>query len=141
MKSFEQYIKESYSFRLGGSQRKGFDQTEKKSFEELKPGDVFYAIVLKNLEYDRWWEDTKHVLKERKEVKLSNGRNIVFFDTKNIRYHFPEEFESKYHFFWQDKNSDVNDLIMSTNYEKFISDLSIVCGDDEIIKNLDKIPR
>ena len=30
MRSFEQYIKEAYNFRLGGSQKKGFDQNIKK---------------------------------------------------------------------------------------------------------------
>ena len=48
MKTFKEYIEESYNFRLGGSQKKGFDQnsqTEYKTFNELEDGDKFYA----------WW--------------------------------------------------------------------------------------
>ena len=37
-------VDESYSFRLGGSQKKGFNQTKYKSFAELKKGDVIYEF-------------------------------------------------------------------------------------------------
>ena len=43
MKSFEQYISESYSFRLGGSQKKGFNQA--KVLNQLEEGDVFYYAM------------------------------------------------------------------------------------------------
>ena len=42
MKSFSEYIKEAYNFRLGGSQQKGFEQTKKKTFDELEKGDNIY---------------------------------------------------------------------------------------------------
>ena len=42
MKSFSEYIKESYSFRLGGSQQKGFDQNKIKTITQLEKGDIFY---------------------------------------------------------------------------------------------------
>ena len=42
MRTFEQYIDESYSFRLGGSQKKGFDQTKAKTIDDVKVGDVIY---------------------------------------------------------------------------------------------------
>ena len=44
MRTFEQYIDESYSFRLGGSQKKGFDQNydHMKPFGELENGDTIY---------------------------------------------------------------------------------------------------
>ena len=35
-------IKESYNFRLGGSQQKGFDQTKAKPFDKLEKGDTVY---------------------------------------------------------------------------------------------------
>ena len=42
MLSFEQYVNEAYSFRLGGSQNKGYDQNEVKTFGELVRGDDLY---------------------------------------------------------------------------------------------------
>ena len=42
MKLFSEYIKESYSFRLGGSQQKGYGQARVKTFAELKNGDEIY---------------------------------------------------------------------------------------------------
>ena len=46
MKSFSEYIKEAYNFRLGGSQQKGFDQNEVKTFGELEEGDIFYLYTI-----------------------------------------------------------------------------------------------
>ena len=44
MKTFEQYIDEAYNFRLGGSQKKGFNQ--KIAFADLEKGDdLFYAYI------------------------------------------------------------------------------------------------
>ena len=43
-------INESYSFRLGGSQKKGFDQTKKKTFAELEKGDNLYRC---HIDYDK----------------------------------------------------------------------------------------
>ena len=48
MKTFEQYIRESVDFRLGGNQQKGFEQTNYKSFAELKKGDKFYWFYKRN---------------------------------------------------------------------------------------------
>ena len=42
MRSFDEYIKESYSFRLGGSQQKGFEQNKVKTFAELTERDVIF---------------------------------------------------------------------------------------------------
>lgn len=42
MKSFSEYLKEAVDFRLGGCQKKGFDQSKVKSFRDLEKGDVFY---------------------------------------------------------------------------------------------------
>ena len=43
MKSFSEYIKESYNFRLGGSQKKGYGQAKEKTFAELEDGDKLYS--------------------------------------------------------------------------------------------------
>ena len=43
MKSFSEYIKESYSFRLGGSHQKGFDQNKPKTFAQLEKGDLIFS--------------------------------------------------------------------------------------------------
>ena len=43
MKSFSEYIKEAYNFRLGGSQQKGFEQTKVKTLAELEKGDICYV--------------------------------------------------------------------------------------------------
>ena len=45
MKTFEQYIKETADFRLGGSQRRGFNQKGFKTFDKLEEGDKFYVWV------------------------------------------------------------------------------------------------
>ena len=50
MRTFEQYIDESYSFRLGGSQKKGYVKIEEpKTFAELEPGDVYYIYFGESL--------------------------------------------------------------------------------------------
>ena len=41
MKSFSEYLKESYGFRLGGSQKRGFNQ-QPLTFKDLKRGDEVY---------------------------------------------------------------------------------------------------
>ena len=50
MKSFNEYIEESYNFRLGGSQQKGFEQNKPlKTFAELEEGDkMYYARIFQN---------------------------------------------------------------------------------------------
>jgi len=45
MKTFEQYIKETADFRLGGSQKKGFNKNKFKTFDKLEEGDKFYVWV------------------------------------------------------------------------------------------------
>ena len=45
MKSFKQFIEERYSFRLGGSQKKGFDQNGFKTLDKLVEGDKFYVWI------------------------------------------------------------------------------------------------
>ena len=42
MKSFSEYIKEGYSFRLGGSQKKGYVQLTEKTLLNLEKGDEIY---------------------------------------------------------------------------------------------------
>ena len=44
MKSFSEYIKEAYSFRLGGSQKKGFEQTKQKAFKELEQDEFVFKF-------------------------------------------------------------------------------------------------
>ena len=48
MKSFNEFLKESYSFRLGGSQQKGFDQNNQKTFAELEEGDHVFSYSQHN---------------------------------------------------------------------------------------------
>lgn len=45
MKTFEQYIKETADFRLGGSQKRGFNQKGFKTFDKLEEGDKFYVWI------------------------------------------------------------------------------------------------
>ena len=59
MRTFEEYVKESYNFRLGGSQKKGFNQ--QLTFGQLEKGDTIYhfggsqlyAVTFLSLEYDK----------------------------------------------------------------------------------------
>lgn len=44
MRSFEQYIDEAFSFRLGGKANKG---DNRKTFSELEKGDKFYGWIFK----------------------------------------------------------------------------------------------
>ena len=71
MKRISDYIKESYNFRLGGSQRKGFDQTEVKTFKELEKGDVYY-VWTDDYDKDVYFERTlvKDPYKEGNTLKL-----------------------------------------------------------------------
>ena len=52
MKSFSEYLKEAYSFRLGGSQQKGFEQNKVKSFKELEKGDTIYWYYFNKNNHD-----------------------------------------------------------------------------------------
>ena len=63
MKSFSDYLSEAYSFRLGGSQRKGFDAI---SFNTLKNRDFFYMVYNDDEDFisacivgGHWWNDEK----------------------------------------------------------------------------------
>ena len=48
MRTFEQYIRESYDFRLGGKKRRGFKDC---SFSQLEDGDKFYYKFFDDGEY------------------------------------------------------------------------------------------
>ena len=76
MKSFSEYIKEAYSFRLGGSQKKGFDQNKAKTLAELKKGDKFYYWNL-GKEIDAYILMTDPYVYKDKFIKLQYGKEFV----------------------------------------------------------------
>ena len=98
MRTFEQYIDEAYNFRLGGSQQKGFNQEESKTFEELEDGDVLYV-------YGSNWPAPRRVsaLKTEKgkygsiwlRFKMDDSRIRVElkYDTRKERYKMKPEYE------------------------------------------------
>ena len=89
MKNFSEFLAEDYSFRLGGSQQKGFDQNDRKKFDELKEGDVFYywsrykRLPLK-VHFVRLWTSEE---KARVVLYYSNGTTI---DSCSLHAH-PEQ--------------------------------------------------
>ena len=80
MRSFEQYIDESYSFRLGGSQNKGYEQNEVKikTFNELEEDDTFYFWNSSRGEYANEYLFEKL---ERNYTNLKYSAKIVY---KNV---------------------------------------------------------
>ena len=92
MKSFEQFIEESYNFRLGGSQQKGYDQNRVKKFIELKEGDELYY----------WHEDNGSKVKVFKLIEdahydYDKEIELTFLNTFRIKgtYHVDQEYEDK----------------------------------------------
>ena len=98
MKSFSEYIKESYNFRLGGSQKKGFNQT--KMLGEATEGDwifIFYtkyyitdAPMIKAYEVredNGWWTDKRSLrdyIKEEGLEDVSSGFGKYHFVTYDL---------------------------------------------------------
>ena len=80
MRTFEQYIDEAYSFRLGGSQNKGYGQAAVENpFEDLKPGDVVYWWTswfphkIKKIEFKRWYNDSHRIVSENGSLYALRG--------------------------------------------------------------------
>ena len=71
MKSFSEYIKEAYNFRLGGSQRKGFGQTEGKPFEKIQVDDTIYFVA-------KYYDSQAH------DAKVTNAE----FVQRGLKLHF-----------------------------------------------------
>ena len=44
MKTFSKFLEEAYNFRLGGSSKKGFEQTKYKTFADLALDEFFYEV-------------------------------------------------------------------------------------------------
>ena len=74
MKSFSEYIAEAYNFRLGGSQRKGFDQL--KAFNDLEIGDIVYVCWIN--------EDDRISEKDSCEIYTFSfiNKSILILDTR-----------------------------------------------------------
>ena len=87
MKTLEQFIKEAYNFRLGGSQWKGFDQTEYKTFDELEDGDTFYYASLQS-DKDSLWKNKFYKMEKGEEIAslyyYKGGRNAVELPIDNL---------------------------------------------------------
>ena len=78
MRTFEQYIDESYSFRLGGSRQKGFEQNAIKEFSGLDDGDIIYW----------WWSKKPDEIAELEfeSYDYDNSKNRIVFHTKGRDY-------------------------------------------------------
>ena len=85
MKSFSEYIKEAYNFRLGGSQKKGYDQTKK--FEDLEIGDTVFVYD----KYDKIHELEVLDIKDSSDMFKENGMQIVF----NLNHKITWDIENK----------------------------------------------
>ena len=114
MRTFEQYIEEAYNFRLGGSQKKGFDQTKAKLFKELEKGDIIYwynktydldeAVEVLKLDSIDWLTQKRCILYTRNQVE--RGGRILTIEDDTL-----------------DKTSDIVDnycTCIATNKEEFI---------------------
>lgn len=78
MRTFEEYIKESINFRLGGKAKSGYNQSSGTSttFDELKPGDRIYIMLYEpsgNIE----WVNKSITTFEIERVDI-NGNNLRF---------------------------------------------------------------
>ena len=102
MRTFEQYIDEAYSFRLGGSQKKGFDQ--KQTFNELKVGDKVYQFA----------KGYKHVY----EYTLQSKPEVM---GNNVYMHFLGDFKLAYNYSDRDKEYSIVDHqyynVFATSYD------------------------
>ena len=112
MKSFSEYIKEDYSFRLGGSQQKGFDQTEAKTFAELEKGDAVYQWI------DWYWKSYKFCFKRALGSKkyITNGTwNVLQLYCDGLRFNIPNVNvdESCYY-----KNEKDNRFVLATSFKE-----------------------
>ena len=118
MKTCSQYIDEAYSFRLGGSQNKGFGQTEIKSFGELTEGDsILYMNSGPNL--------IKKPVKLRINNVETNNDNIKFqcnySDDYDVIVRIPHSHEDT-KFYDAPVGYGRNDFIVSGTDEDFFID-------------------
>jgi len=77
MRTFKQYIREAVDFRLGGDQKKGFEQNIANSLNDIEVGDILY-----------FYYNEKHTdlpLREYKvyEIKKTSQLNIEFYISKD----------------------------------------------------------
>ena len=113
-------VKESYSFRLGGSQKKGFNQNKKKTIAELKRGDIFYAVAA-----DVVNERTTfmHKVGSIGETKYCNEVCIsITEDEWHSSWTFPKRYSDEETFVWTDPTYDAN-IIVSTDLDDFLHSL------------------
>jgi len=78
MRTFEEYIRESINFRLGGKAKSGYNQSSGTSttFDELKPGDRIYIMLYEpsgNIEWVNKINSTFEI--ERVDI---DGNNLRF---------------------------------------------------------------
>ena len=81
MRTFEQYIDEAYNFRLGGSQKKGFNQP--KMFGDLEEGDVFYyAMYDKRVEFNNAAYYIRQYTFYKREKEIYETKTRLFITIK-----------------------------------------------------------
>ena len=109
MKKFSEYIKESYSFRLGGSQKKGFDQKATKTFAELEIGDTFY-----------WWSNLmsngkiyEYVLTSKTYIYKKNYVRLPYTDKHELWIYRNDKYK-EYSF------SDETQWCIATSVERLV---------------------
>jgi len=86
MKTFEQYIKEIADFRLGGSQKKGFNQNKFKTFDKLEEGDKFYVWGVGNDEkevLEMTFSSTYDDPSDQNYITLETSEDEPFLINKN----------------------------------------------------------
>ena len=92
MKSFSEYIKESYSFRLGGSQKKGFDQTandlEMKLMNFFSDSNKIDELLAANEMADKeGWEDNTNTF----NTALNNITIGKFYESSGYEIKYIDE--------------------------------------------------
>ena len=150
MKSFSEYIKEAYSFRLGGSQQKGFDQNvEAKNMSELKVGDEVYFVA-------HYYDTLAHkgyVYKFENDDNVYLGFDVSKYDTEFIARRqssgytsHPEKIYTMFGKKYLDNpfailnDSDDNFWIISTSLEALSEVASKMLKKDELIDFEKSIP-
>jgi len=120
MLNFEQYLKEAFNFRLGGSQQKGL-QKALKTFAELEEGDTFYAASIEFFDEDL---DFIYTVKLIEEEKYANQICINIETTSNSRWTFPKKYVDDSSITWIDTETNATSfnvtIVVSTNLDEFL---------------------
>ena len=135
MRTFEQYIEEAYSFRLGGSQKKGFDQNGVKTFRKLEEGDIIYRYF--KFSGDDGEAETVQFLSINKHFRPEGSKNS---SVEFIKYEGKHEESGWYNAKTADLDNTTIVLedskrlksIISTSEEEFLEKVEEIAGDKNI---------